>query len=60
MEIRAVRRELALEPAAGLEHDITLLTLTATEQQDPEDVGTRINDVLGGMRAILPYDPEPL
>jgi Zn-dependent peptidase ImmA (M78 family) len=49
MEIRAAneRRELALELAMDLEQEVPKFSLTATEQEDPEEVGTRIRAALG-------------
>jgi Zn-dependent peptidase ImmA (M78 family) len=48
-EIRTAneRRELALELAADLEQDIPRFSLSATEREDPEQVGERIRVALG-------------
>lgn len=49
MEIRAAyeRRELALELAADLEQETPKFTLTATTDEDPEQVGERIRAKFG-------------
>jgi Zn-dependent peptidase ImmA (M78 family)/DNA-binding XRE family transcriptional regulator len=49
LEIRSAneRRELALELAEDLEQEIPKFTLSATMQEDPEAVGTRIRTTLG-------------
>jgi len=49
MEIRAAneRRELALELSADLEQELPPFTLTATDREDPEQVGERIRAALG-------------
>ena len=49
MEIRTAneRRELALELAADLEEEFPKFTLTATDDEDPEQVGERIRATFG-------------
>src|SRR3979411_2110000 len=49
MELRAAneRRELAIELAGDLEQPILKFALTATEKEDPEEVGQRIRAALG-------------
>lgn len=49
MEIRVAneRRELALELTADLEQEIPKFSLTATNTEDPEQVGERIRTALG-------------
>jgi Zn-dependent peptidase ImmA (M78 family) len=49
LEVRAAneRRELALELAADLEQELPKFTLTATDKEDPEEVGERIRTTLG-------------
>jgi Zn-dependent peptidase ImmA (M78 family)/transcriptional regulator with XRE-family HTH domain len=49
MEIRAAneRRELALELAADLEQEVPKFALTATNAEDPEQVGERIRATFG-------------
>jgi Zn-dependent peptidase ImmA (M78 family) len=49
MEIRAAseRRELALELAADIDQEIPKFSLSATDREDPEQVGDRIRAALG-------------
>jgi Zn-dependent peptidase ImmA (M78 family) len=49
LEIRTAneRRELAIELAADLEQEVPRFTLSATDREDPEQVGARIRLALG-------------